>query len=265
MAATRPDHLTYRKAGGDPLWSIERCGLEVARETSMLAKDIMTRQVHTLPVDSSIFDAAQLLLSTHVSAAPVVDASGRMVGIVSEADLVRRAELGTEHRRSWLLRLLRDDSAVAADYIKSHARRVSDIMTSEVVTVTEDTSLGEIAELMDEHHVKRLPVVRNGRPVGIVSRANVLQGLLALKPQTPVAAASDEEIRNAVVVELAKHHWPSVWPINVVVEHGVVHLWGYAPNWTAKQACRVAVEGIAGSKGVENHLAVLPEAVAFGV
>jgi CBS domain-containing protein len=231
----------------------------------MFAKDVMTRHVHTLPADASIFDAAQLLLSTHVSAVPVIDPAGMIVGIVSEADLVHRAELGTEHQRSWLLRLLRDDTAVAADFIKSHARRVVDIMTTKVVTAGENATLGEIAKLMDQHHVKRVPIVRDGRVVGIVSRANLLQGLLASRPPAAGVVPSDEEIRSAVLVALARHHWTSVWPMNVVVEQGVVHLWGYAPNWTAKQACRVAVESIPGIKGVEDHLAVLPEAVAFGV
>jgi CBS domain-containing protein len=236
-----------------------------AQEKPMLARDIMTRQVHTLPADASVFDAAELLLSTQVSAAPVVDAAGKMIGIVSEADLVRRAELGTEQRRSWLLRLLRDDAAVAADYIKSHARRVTDIMTTNVVTATENTPLADIANLMDQHHVKRLPIMRGDRPVGIVSRANLLQGLLALRPQAPDAPVSDEAIRTAVSAELEKHHWPSVWPVNVVVEQGAVHLWGYAPNWTAKQACRVAVESVPGIRGVENHLAVLPPSISVGV
>jgi CBS domain-containing protein len=231
----------------------------------MLAKDVMTRQVHTLPADASIFDAVRLLLSTHVSAAPVVDAAGKLVGIVSEADFVHRAELGTEQRRSWLLRLLRDDTGAAADYIKSHARRVADIMTRNVVTAGELATLGDIAALMDEHHVKRIPIVRDGRLVGIVSRANLLQGLLACLPAESGPNVSDEDIRTAVQVELAKHHWPSIWPTNVVVEQGVVHLWGYAPNWTAKKACQVAAEGVAGVKGVENHLAILPDAVAFGV
>ncbi|MCW5745373.1 MAG: CBS domain-containing protein [Alphaproteobacteria bacterium] len=231
----------------------------------MFAKDVMTRQVHTLPATASIFEAVQLLLSSHVSAVPVVDGDGRLVGIVSEADLVHRVELGTEHRRSWLLRMLRDDTAAAADYIKSHARRVADIMTTKVHTAREDAPLAEIARLMDEHHVKRVPIVHDGKPVGIVSRANLLQGLMAFRPSPTAPQATDQDLRDAVMVELAKYHWPSTWPMNVVVENGVVHLWGYAPSATAKNACRVAAEGIAGVKAVENHLAVLPESVAFGV
>lgn len=231
----------------------------------MLAKDVMTRQVHTLPVDSSIFAAARFLLSSHVSAVPVVDSQGNLIGIVSEADLVHRVELGTERRRSWLLRLLRDDAAAAADYIKSHARSVADIMTRAVVTATEETTLGEIAALMDEHHVKRIPVVRDGKPVGVVSRANLLQGLLACTPPAGAAETTDEAIRTTVELEFAKHHWPLTWPTNVVVENGVVHLWGYAPNAKARDACRIAAENVSGVRGVENHLAVLSEAVAFGV
>jgi CBS domain-containing protein len=232
----------------------------------MLAKDVMTRQVHSLAADTSIFAAAELLLSTQVSAVPIVDADGKLIGILSEADLMHRAELGTEHRRSWFLRLLRDNAAAAADYIKSHARRVADIMTPKVVTATEEATLGEIAKLMDEHHVKRIPIVRDGKLIGIVSRANLLQGLLAYKPSAAGPDVADEEIRTAVEVELAKHHGqPSIWPTNVVVVKGVVHLWGYAPSETAKKAYSVAAENVLGVKNVENHLAVVPEAVAFGV
>ncbi len=230
----------------------------------MQAKDVMTRQVHTVTPATSIFDLAQLLLGAQVSAVPVVDADGKLLGIVSEADLVHRVELGTERERSWLLRLVRSDAARVADYIRSHARRVADIMTASVVTVAEDTPLAEIARLMDKHHVKHIPVVRDGRPVGAVSRANLLQGLLAHRPAESVQA-TDEAIRSAVAAELVKNHWPSIWPANVVVEQGVVHLWGYVQGETVKKACGIAAEQVAGVKRVENHLVVLPEALAFGV
>ncbi|HEX2885670.1 CBS domain-containing protein [Vineibacter terrae] len=230
----------------------------------MLAKDVMTRQVHTVTPATSIFDLAQLLLGAQVSAVPVVDADGTLLGIVSEADLVHRVELGTERERSWLLRLVSNDASRVADYIKSHARRVADIMTASVVTVAEDTPLAEIARLMDKHHVKCIPVVRDGRPVGTVSRANLLQGLLAHRPAQDVQV-TDEAIRSAIADEFAKNHWPWIWPANVVVEQGVVHLWGYVHNETVKKVCGIAAEQVAGVKRVENHLVVLPEVLAFGV
>ncbi|HKU95699.1 MAG TPA: CBS domain-containing protein [Vineibacter sp.] len=231
----------------------------------MRAKDIMTRQVRCLPRDASIFDAARLLLNSHASAAPVVDTEGKLVGIVSEADLIHRVELGTERHRSLLLRVLRNDTAAASDYIRSHTRRVSDVMTTNVVTASEDSTLGEIADLMDRHHIKRIPIVRDGKPVGIVSRANLLQGLMAYEPTAAETTVDDNTIRESVTIELARNHSPSMWPLTVIVEQGVVHLWGYAPTETAKKAFRVTVERVAGVRRIEDHLALLSEAMAFDV
>jgi CBS domain-containing protein len=231
----------------------------------MRAKHVMTEFVYTLPVDASIFDAAELLVTGGVSAVPVVDGSGAMVGIVSEADLMSRGEIGTTPQKSWLLRLFTNDVAAAGEYVHSHSHRVADVMTKTVITAGEDTKLGELAALMYKHAVKRIPILRDGRIVGIVSRANLLQALLSREPATDGPRATDEEIRRAVVAALEKHGWSSIWPMNVVVNSGVVHLWGFIANNTVRDACRVAAENVPGVKQVKDHLRAIPYGVDMGV
>ena len=201
----------------------------------MHASDVMTRDVQTLSADASVFDAARLLLSSGIGAAPVLDGEGKLAGIVSEADLIRRADLGTEQRHSWFVQMLTDDIALAADYIRSHARKVADVMTRQVFTAAEQASLGEIATLMQRHRVRRVPIVRDGKVVGIVSRANLLQGLLAHEPKATESPRADEQIRTAVVREIETQHWSPSLPKNVIVENGVVHLWGVVRSATEKE------------------------------
>jgi CBS domain-containing protein len=229
----------------------------LARERIMYAIKVMTRPVATVPADATVWAAADILLGLHISAAPVVDADGRMIGIVSEADLMNRPEIGTVPGRSWLQRLLADESVLARDYMRSHSHHVTDVMTRSVVTVEEHTDLKEIASLMQRHGIKRVPVVRDGKVVGIVSRANLLQGLLARAPRPAEGAVQDENVRARVSDELAGHSWGS-GVSNVVVENGVVYLWGHASSKSAREAVRVAVENVPGVKRVMNKIVVLP-------
>ena len=231
----------------------------------MRAKQVMSRLVHTIPADASVYDAAQVLLNAGISAAPVVDADGRMIGIVSEADLMYRTEIGTVPGKSWLQRLLSDDAVLARDYIRSHSHRVADVMTKNVVTAEETTSLGDVAALMQRHRVKRVPILRDGKIVGVVSRANLLQGLLAREPLPSEDVAADETLRASVTAELARHGWASNLPTNVVAQNGTVHLWGYVDNSAVRDAYRIAAENVRGVKRVENHMDILPPEVRFGI
>lgn len=223
----------------------------------MNASQAMTRPVVTVPADATVFAAADILLGSRVSAAPVIDADGKMVGIVSEADLMYRPEVGTVPARSWLQRLLTDDALLARDYIRSHSHRVADVMTRDVVTAEERTEIAVIAGLMQRHRIKRVPVVRDGRVIGIVSRANLLQGLLARETHPEDSPADDTSIRSNVSAELAKHSWSSRVS-NVVVDNGVVHLWGSVVSATVKDAVRVAAENVAGVRRVVNNIVVMP-------
>ena len=231
----------------------------------MHARQVMSSPVHTVAADASVYDAAQFLLNTGVGAAPVVDPGGGMVGIASEADLMHRPEIGTVPAKSWLQRLLADESAMARAYIRAHSHRVADVMTKNVVTADEGASLSDIAALMERHRIKRIPIMREGRLVGIVSRANLLQGLLARAPSPSKDVAADETLRACVTAELARHGWAVSQPAGVVTENGVVHLWGHVNSDAVKDACQVAAESVRGVKRVENHMNVLPPELRFGV
>lgn len=230
----------------------------------MQAMKVMTRTVVTVPADATVWAAADILLGARVSAAPVVDTDGRMLGIVSEADLMNRPEIGTVPGRSWLQRLLTDESVVARDYLRSYSHRVVDVMTRKVVSVEERTDLREVAALMQKHGIKRVPVVRDGKVVGVVSRANLLQGLLAREPQKPEVAVEDETLRASVLAALAKEDWGN-GVSNVVVENGVVNIWGNVASPAVREAVRVAAETVPGVQRVVNKVVVLPrEAFLFG-
>ena len=230
----------------------------------MQAMKVMTRTVVTVPADATVWAAADILLGARVSAAPVVDADGRMLGIVSEADLLNRPEIGTVPSRSWLQRLLTDEAILARDYLRSHSHRVADVMTRKVVAIDERTDLKDVAALMQKHRIKRVPVVRDGKVVGIVFRANLLQGLLAREPQPAAAHASDDTLRGQVVAALARHDW-GTGVSNVVVENGVVHVWGSVTSPSVREAVRVAAENVPGVQRVVNKVVVLPrDAMMFG-
>lgn len=222
----------------------------------MQAKDVMTSPVVTVSPDASVTDVAKLLLERHISAAPVVDGSGGLLGVVSEGDLMRRPESGTERRPSWWLSLLSDPQDEARDYLKSHGLHARDVMTRNVLTVEEDTSLQEIATLLEKHRIKRVPVMRGGQVVGIVSRANLLQALVA-QSRPPVPQADDRALREAVVDALKATGARTLY-INVVVSKGVVHLWGMAYSDEEKSALCVAAESVTGTKQVCERISLLP-------
>lgn len=228
----------------------------------MYAMKVMTRPVVTIPADATVYAAADILLGARISAAPVVDADGKMIGIVSEADLMNRPESGTVPAKSWLQRLLAPEVVLARDFLRSHSHHVADVMTHDVVTAEERTDLKEIAGLMQSRGVKRVPIVRDGKVVGIVSRANLLQGLLARDPRAGEGTAPDDDLRERVNDELDRHSWASDVS-NVVVENGAVHLWGQTFSPTARDAVRVAVENVHGVKRVVNNIVVLPVEAGF--
>jgi CBS domain-containing protein len=231
----------------------------------MRAKDVMTDDVICINVKESVFDAAELLLGSGVSAAPVVDDKGAIVGIVSEADLIRRAEIDTTAKKSWLARLLDSETSAAHDFVAANTRRVSDVMTGEVVTATEDATLGELVGLMERHGIKRIPIVRGRALVGIVSRSDLLRALLSREPGRPVLQPTDKALRQAVVEALEHRPWTSKWPTNVVANDGVVHLWGFVDGEEVRKAYRVAADNVPGVRRVKDHLRALPPSVGMSV
>jgi CBS domain-containing protein len=224
----------------------------------MQAKDVMTSPVLTVAPETSVTDVARLLLDRHISAAPVVDGDGQLLGIVSEGDLMRRPESGTERRASWWLSLISDPQDEAREYFKSHGMHARDVMSRQVISVSEDTPLQEIAALLEKYRIKRVPVVRDRKVVGIVSRANLLQALVA-RPVTSAAATSvdDRALREAVFAAVQATGSRTLY-VNVVVSGGVVHLWGMAYSDEEKHAICVAAEGVPGAKEVFAQINILP-------
>jgi CBS domain-containing protein len=234
----------------------------------MRAIDVMTTDVITVDPEMTVQAFATLLAERGISGTPVVDADGRLVGIISEGDLLHRAEIGTARRhrvrrRSWWLDHFASD--LARDYVKSHARTVKEIMTRDVVTVTEDTELAEVASLLEAKRVKRVPVMREGKVVGIISRANIVRAVGATKGAPPrEAEADDRTIRTRLLAELGREEWAKVWPEDIIVRDGVVHFWISEDEPSDKrEALRVAAETITGVRGVQEHVMPAPIVPAF--
>jgi CBS domain-containing protein len=224
----------------------------------MKALDVMTSSVISVTPETTVRDAAKLLVQHRISAMPVVDGDGQLIGMVSEGDLLHRTEIGTEKsHRSWWLELVGSDRD-AGDYVKSHGQTVADIMTRDAICVAELTPLNVIASILESHHIKRVPVVRDGRLVGIVSRANLVQALAAgAQDSAQPEASSDHDIRARLMAELAGRDW--AFPgRNIVVRDGVVHLWGAVWSTDSLNAMCVAAQGIPGVKGVVDHTIPYP-------
>jgi CBS domain-containing protein len=220
----------------------------------MRAHQIMTRPVITVTPDTTIVEAANTMLQKHVSGLPVVDATGKLVGMLSEGDFIRRSEIGTQRRRGRFLRFILGPGAAASDFVHEHGRKVAEIMTTEpLLTVGEETTLEEIVELMESNNVKRLPVIRDGKVVGMVSRANLLQAVASLARDFPDPTADDDHIRNRVIDTLTKQDW-CPFGLSVVVRNGIVHLSGVITEERARQASVVAAENVTGVKKVHDHL-----------
>jgi CBS domain-containing protein len=220
----------------------------------MRAADVMTPTVITIRSDDTVAEAARRMLRHGVSGLPVVDAEGNLVGIITEGDFLRRSETGTERRRPRWLELLLGPGRLAEDYVRSHARKLGEVMTEELHTIGEDTSVEEIVQLMEQHRIKRLPVVRGSRCVGIVSRANLIQALAGLAGESRAAGGDDAAIRARVLAELEGQPWAAPACLNITVRKGVVHLWGTIFDERERQALRVAAENAPGVTGVEDHL-----------
>lgn len=219
----------------------------------MRAHQIMTRPVITVTADTPIVEAANIMLQRHVSGLPVVDATGKLVGVVSEGDFIRRSEIGTGRKRGRWLRFILGPGQTASDFVQEHGRKVAEVMTKSPLTITEDTALPEIVDMMEKNHVKRLPVVRGDQIVGIVSRANLLQTVASLAQQVPDPTADDDHIRNRVIDALEKNDW-CPFGLNVIVKDGIVHLSGVITEERSRQAAVVATENVQGVKKVHDHL-----------
>jgi CBS domain-containing protein len=219
----------------------------------MRAHQIMTRPVITVTPETKIVDAANTMLQKHVSGLPVVDAAGKLVGIVSEGDFIRRSEIGTQRKRGRFLKFILGPGKAATDFVQEHGRKVAEIMTPEPLTITEDATLEQIVQLMEKNNVKRLPVTRGDKIVGIVSRSNLLQAVASLAREIPDPTADDDHIRNRVIDAIEKNDW-CPFGLSVIVRDGIVHLSGVITEERSRQAAVVAAENVTGVNKVHDHL-----------
>lgn len=222
----------------------------------MNASDIMTLGAATVRPDTAVLTAVQLMLRHGISGLPVVDDEGRLVGMVTERDLLRRAETGTEHARPRWLAFLMDPAARAEDYVHSHGRKVSDVMTHDPESVAPDTPLADVVALMEQRGFRRLPVVRNDKVVGIVSRANFLRVLARRLDDDAGAPVDDLVIRRRILDEIEKQGWVSKSSIDVVVNDGKVELDGLARDEHVRDALRVTAENMPGVRHVTDRIRV---------
>jgi CBS domain-containing protein len=219
----------------------------------MKVADVMTSNVLTIRADASIAEMAKLMLDNRISGLPVVDDRGNLVGMVTEGDCLRRTETGTERKRPRWLEFLIGPRRLADEYIQTRSRKVADVMTQTPITVAEDTALEEAVHLMESRRIKRLPVMRDGKVVGIVSRANLLQALASVVGNIPSAGPNDAAIHDQIMSELGNQPWAPHF--NVTVRDGIVDLWGIVLAPRQREAAIVAARNVSGVKAVRSHFA----------
>jgi CBS domain-containing protein len=218
----------------------------------------MTKDVVTVGPEATVREIATLLVNRRISAIPVVAQDNHLVGIVSQTDLGHRSETGTEKKRKWWLAVFVGVDEQAREYTKSHGLRARDVMTRHVLTVAPDTSLAEVADVLDTQRVRRLPVLKDGRLVGIISRSDLVRKLAEAIPSRPVAGPQDGQIQQAIWQEIKAQPWLSATMINITVKDGVVELFGALDSAAQRQALRVLIENVPGVQRVEGNLSLLP-------
>ena len=194
------------------------------------------------------------MIHHRISGLPVIDVSGTVVGMITEGDLLRRTETGTDPHVSGWRSLLIGPERLAEQYVRTHARKVEEVMTRDVVSIAPATPLAEVVALMQARRVKRLPVLEHGRLSGIVSRADLLRALQQLLPKVATAAISDADIRRRILAEVDQQRWAPRASIDIKVENGRVELRGLILHEGEREALRVLAENTPGVKSVTDQL-----------
>jgi CBS domain-containing protein len=223
----------------------------------MRAHQLMTRHVITVGPETSVVEAADTMLRHHISGLPVVNQAGRLVGIISQGDFIRRAEIGTERKRGRWLRFLVGPGQIASEFVHERGRKVREIMTPHPATISENTSLEDTVRLIEKHNIKRLPVMRGDQLIGIVTRSNLLQAVAALARDIPDATAADDQICSNIITAIEGSDW-SPSRFNVIVRDGIVHLSGIITDERCRQAAIVTAENVPGVKQVHDELCRYP-------
>ncbi len=228
----------------------------------MQAREVMTKDVVTVGLDTTVSEVAALLVRHRISAVPVVSADSRVVGIVSQTDLGHRSETETEKKRKWWLEAFADPNARAREFIKSHALRAKDVMSRFLVSVSPQASLAEVADLLDSHRIRQVPVMEGGKLVGMISRADLVRKLAEVEIGSPAPRPDSGALQKAIWDQVKAQTWLRSAYVSVGVKDGVVELWGAVDSKEQRDALRVLVEGVPGVVRVEDHLGVMPSMIA---
>jgi CBS domain-containing protein len=220
----------------------------------MRAIDVMVRDVVTVRPDADVAEAIKLLAEHDISALPVVDTTGSLVGVLSEADLIHRVEIGTEKHRPWWLEAVTGATTLAEEFAKSHGKKVGEVMTESVISVTEDTPLSAIAALFERKRIKRVPVVKDDKLVGIVSRSNLIQALASVIGRVDQHDETDRQIRLDLLSRLKGQKWTGFGDRNVTVGNRVVHLWGLVGSQEERKALLALAESVPGVTSVSDEM-----------
>jgi CBS-domain-containing membrane protein len=223
----------------------------------MQAKDVMTEPVITISSQSSVLEAVQLMLQNKISGLPVLDDTGSLVGVITEGDFLRRTETNTLRRRPRWIEFFVGPGKLAEEYVHANGRQVDEVMSTQVLSVSENTPLDEVVSIMEHHLIKRVPVVHENKIVGIVTRANLLRALMDATRSIPSRSTNDAAIRSQLLDHLDQQKWAPVGAIGVAVSNGTVTLSGVITDERQRQALCVAAENISGVKKVEDQLAWL--------
>jgi CBS-domain-containing membrane protein len=220
----------------------------------MIASDVMVRDVKTVGPGTNVAEAARLMVHNDLSALPVVDDHGHLIGIISEADLLQREEIGTDVRHPRWIEAMTPASTLAAEFAKSHGRQVKELMSEDVITAREDTSLAEIAAILERRRIKRIPITRDGALVGIVSWANLIQALASASLEPSKELNQSRTIRQELLSRLGTQSWTDFGSRNIIVADGKVHLWGLVGSPAERKALVALAEGVPGVTGVVDEM-----------
>jgi CBS domain-containing protein len=225
-------------------------------EVCMKAKDVMTPAVITVGLETSIQDIAAIMSDKRISGVLVLSGNDEILGIVSESDLLHRTELGTERRYKWWFRLFGDSNALARDYAKAHGLKARDVMSRHVISVRDEAELRDIADILDNHRIKRVPVMQNGRLVGIVTRGDLVRALRLVQKPHPTGAIENANLHKALRERMRTQSWLNKNYINLAVHDGIVELWGYVDSEDEHSALRALIEETAGVRNLEDNVMV---------
>lgn len=228
----------------------------------MNAQDAMTKDVVTVGPQTTVGEIAAVLVRHRISAVPVVSEDSRVIGIVSQTDLGHRSETGTEKQRKWWLDMFADSDTKAREYIKSHGLKAEDVMSRIVVSVSKQATLAEVADVLDSHRIRQVPVMDGGKLVGMISRADLVRKLAEIKIAAPATRPDNGALQKAIWQEIKAQPWLRSAYINLAVKGGVVELYGAVDSSEQRRALRVLVEGVSGVRKVEDNVGMLPKVMA---